>query len=56
MEWASQKKNDWHQPAESGSGPADVMEPVAIAGVSIPDAAGTSHEDAPETRKKNFSM
>lgn len=54
MEWATQKKNEWHQPAENGSGPADVMEPVEIMGVSYPDKAGTSHEDSPETAKKNL--
>lgn len=55
MDWATQKKNDWHQPAESGSGPADVLEPVAIPGTPIPDAAGDAHVDSPETAKKNFN-
>jgi hypothetical protein len=54
MEWASQKKNDWQQPAEGGSGAPDVMEPVAIEGVQIPDKAGSAHVDSPETAKKNF--
>jgi hypothetical protein len=53
MEWATQEKNAWHQPAENGSGSADVMEPVSIGGVEIPDAAGTAHVDSPETGKKN---
>lgn len=53
MEWCTQEKNAWKQPAESGSGPADVLEPVAIEGVQIPDKAGSAHEDSPETARKN---
>ncbi len=55
MEWATQEKNAWKQPAESGSGPCDQMEPVAIPGVAIPDAAGSAHKDSPETAEKNFN-
>ena len=55
MDWATQDKNAWKQPAESGSGAPDVMEPVAIEGVVIPDKAGTSHVDSPETASKNFN-
>jgi hypothetical protein len=55
MDWGTEKKNEWHQPAESGSGPADVLEPVAIEGVVIPDKAGTSHVDSPEVARKNFN-
>jgi hypothetical protein len=53
MEWATQEKNAWKQPAENGSGPADVMEPVSIPGVPLEDKAGTAHADSPETSKKN---
>ena len=53
MDWGTQSKNEWHQPAESGSGAPDVLEPVEINGVPIPDKAGTSHEDSPETCRKN---
>jgi hypothetical protein len=54
MEWATQKKNDWQQPAENGSGSANVMEPAENVGVAIPDKAGMAHVDSPETAKKNF--
>jgi hypothetical protein len=53
MDWGTQEKNAWIQPAANGSDAADVMEPVAIEGVVIPDKAGTSHVDSPETSKKN---
>ena len=54
MEWATQKKNEWMQPAESGSGAADVMGPVTTANTNpTEDKAGSSHEDSPETCKKN---
>lgn len=53
MDWAIQDKNAWQQPAKDGSGAPDVMEPVAIPGVPIPDKAGEAHVDSPETGKKN---
>jgi hypothetical protein len=53
MDWGTQEKNAWKQPAESGSGAPDVMEPVAIEGVVIPDKAGSAHVDSPETSSKN---
>jgi hypothetical protein len=53
MDWGTDKKNEWHQPAENGSGAADVMEPVTIPGVSIEDKAGDAHVDSSETSKKN---
>lgn len=56
MEWATQEKNAWHQPAENGSGAPDVMEPVAIEGVPNEDKAGTSHEDSPATCKQNCKL
>lgn len=55
MEWATQKKGDWQQPAANGSDPVDVMEPVEINGVPIPDKAGDAHVDSPETQEKNFN-
>ena len=54
MEWATQEKNAWQQPAENGSGPVDVMEPAEITGVPIPDKAGSAHVDSPETCKRNL--
>lgn len=54
MDWGTDKKNEWHQPAENGSGAGDVMEPVSIPGVVIPDKAGNAHVDSPETSKKNL--
>ena len=53
MDWGTDKKNEWHQPAGKGSGAPDVMEPVAIEGVVIPDKAGSAHVDSPETSNKN---
>lgn len=57
MEWATQEKNAWKQPAESGSGPADVMGPVTVADKSPnADEAGSAHVDSPETCKKNCAL
>lgn len=54
MIWATQKKG-WEQPAENGSGSADVLEPVAIEGQgSHEDEAGTAHVDSPQVSKKNM--
>lgn len=57
MEWCTQKKG-WEQPAESGSGPADVMGPhdgpESEAGNS--DKAGSAHVDSAATRESNCKL
>ena len=56
MEWATQKKG-WEQPAESGSGPADVMGPVTVVDKSSnADEAGSAHVDSAETCKNNCKL
>jgi hypothetical protein len=56
MEWATQKSG-WEQPAEKGSGPADVMGPHAgpESELGVSDKPGTAHVDSAATCEKNFN-